>query len=164
MNWRASRAHPFPDAVSVEAVEITLPHRYICSRTRQLGNPSVIPGSQKWRDAQKWNTPSPNPEPPSFLTEGSGTPRRNTSDVIRKVLFYGYSYRWLQPRDDMTVEHWTLIQFVSRFWEKARVDTAIPLPVKKMYHSAHGFRKISVLRRSPVRTQKQWAGAKPALK
>ncbi len=29
----------------------------------------------------------------------------NTSDVTRKVLFYGYSYRWIRPRDDMTVEH-----------------------------------------------------------
>ena len=24
----------------------------------------------------------------------------------RRVLFYGYSYRWLRPRDDMTVEHY----------------------------------------------------------
>lgn len=31
---------------------------------------------------------------------------RNVSDETRKVLFYGYSYRWLQPRDDMTVEHY----------------------------------------------------------
>ena len=30
---------------------------------------------------------------------------RNTSDITRKVLFYGYSYRWLQPRDNMTVAH-----------------------------------------------------------
>lgn len=30
---------------------------------------------------------------------------RNFSDLTRKVMFYGYSYRWLQPRDDMTVEH-----------------------------------------------------------
>ena len=30
----------------------------------------------------------------------------NTSNVIRRVLFYGYSYRWLQPRDDMTVDHY----------------------------------------------------------
>ncbi len=30
----------------------------------------------------------------------------NTSEVTRKVLFYGYSYRWLRPRDDMTVEHY----------------------------------------------------------
>ena len=31
---------------------------------------------------------------------------RNTSDVTRKALFYGYSYRWLKPRDNMTVEHY----------------------------------------------------------
>ncbi|MEE3257825.1 MAG: phytanoyl-CoA dioxygenase family protein [Candidatus Latescibacterota bacterium] len=29
----------------------------------------------------------------------------NYSPEARKVLFYGYSYRWLRPRDDMTVEH-----------------------------------------------------------
>ncbi len=29
----------------------------------------------------------------------------NYSDITRKVLFYGYSYRWLRPRDDMTVGH-----------------------------------------------------------
>ena len=31
---------------------------------------------------------------------------RNVSDVTRKVLFYGYSYRWLKPRDNMTVDHY----------------------------------------------------------
>ena len=31
---------------------------------------------------------------------------RNRSDVTRKVLFLGYSYRWLRPRDDMTVERY----------------------------------------------------------
>ena len=29
----------------------------------------------------------------------------NLSNRTRKVLFYGYSYRWLRPRDDMTVDH-----------------------------------------------------------
>ena len=29
----------------------------------------------------------------------------NYSNETRKVLFYGYSYRWLRPRDDMTVDH-----------------------------------------------------------
>ena len=33
-------------------------------------------------------------------------PGRNRSNVTRKVLFLGYSYRWLRPRDDMTVEHY----------------------------------------------------------
>lgn len=31
---------------------------------------------------------------------------RNMSGVTRKVLFYGYSYRWLKPRDNMTVSHY----------------------------------------------------------
>ena len=29
----------------------------------------------------------------------------NTSDITRKVLWLGYSYRWMQPKDEMTVEH-----------------------------------------------------------
>jgi ectoine hydroxylase len=31
---------------------------------------------------------------------------QNCSEVTRKVLFFGYAYRWLKPRDDMTVEHY----------------------------------------------------------
>ncbi len=31
---------------------------------------------------------------------------QNFSEITRKVLFFGYSYRWLKPRDDMTVEHY----------------------------------------------------------
>lgn len=34
------------------------------------------------------------------------TGTENYADFPRKVLFYGYSYRWLRPRDDMTVEHY----------------------------------------------------------
>ena len=30
----------------------------------------------------------------------------NTSEFTRKALFYGYSYRWLKPRDNMTVGHY----------------------------------------------------------
>ena len=29
----------------------------------------------------------------------------NRSTLTRKALFYGYSYRWIQPKDAMTVEH-----------------------------------------------------------
>ena len=29
----------------------------------------------------------------------------NASDTTRKVVFMGYSYRWLRPRDDQRVEH-----------------------------------------------------------
>lgn len=31
---------------------------------------------------------------------------RNQSPFTRKILFFGYSYRWLRPRDDMTVDHY----------------------------------------------------------
>ena len=29
----------------------------------------------------------------------------NQSDRTRKVIWYGYSYRWLKPKDEMTVAH-----------------------------------------------------------
>lgn len=46
----------------------------------------VLPGTAVIFDRRIWHSRSP-----------------NESDVTRKVLFYGYSYRWLRPRDDMTV-------------------------------------------------------------
>jgi ectoine hydroxylase-related dioxygenase (phytanoyl-CoA dioxygenase family) len=48
----------------------------------------VRPGSAVFFDRRIWHTPSP-----------------NRSHSTRKALFYGYSYRWLRPRDDMTVAH-----------------------------------------------------------
>ncbi|MYK19086.1 phytanoyl-CoA dioxygenase family protein [Candidatus Poribacteria bacterium] len=81
------------------------------------GNFSVIPGSQKWNTIEMPEDKTADPEnaTPVFAKPGTAVffdrrlwhaAGRNTSDVIRKVLFYGYSYRWLQPRDDMTVAHW----------------------------------------------------------
>jgi ectoine hydroxylase-related dioxygenase (phytanoyl-CoA dioxygenase family) len=49
---------------------------------------AVRAGSAVFFDRRLWHSPSP-----------------NTGDETRKVLFYGYSYRWLRPRDDMTVAH-----------------------------------------------------------
>ena len=48
----------------------------------------VPPGAAVFFDRRLWHSGSP-----------------NDSDWTRKVLFYGYSYRWLRPRDDMTVDH-----------------------------------------------------------
>jgi ectoine hydroxylase len=45
------------------------------------------PGSAVFFDRRLWHTASP-----------------NWSDVTRKVLFYGYGYRWLRTKDDMTVQ------------------------------------------------------------
>lgn len=80
------------------------------------GNFSVIPGSQKLNSLQMPDDDRSDPENATPVYAKPGTAvffdrrlwhavGRNTSDITRKVLFYGYSYRWLQPRDDMTVEH-----------------------------------------------------------
>ncbi len=46
------------------------------------------PGDAVFFDRRIWHASSP-----------------NTSEMTRKVLFYGYSYRWLRPRDNMTVDN-----------------------------------------------------------
>ena len=45
------------------------------------------PGTAVFFDRRLWHTASP-----------------NASDVTRKVLFYGYGYRWIRTKDDMTVQ------------------------------------------------------------
>ena len=45
------------------------------------------PGTAVLFDRRLWHSASP-----------------NWSDVTRKVLFYGYGYRWARVKDDMTVE------------------------------------------------------------
>ena len=57
-----------------------------------IGQPSgaqpvlAKPGTAVFFDRRLWHTASP-----------------NWSDVTRKVLFYGYGYRWIRTKDDMTV-------------------------------------------------------------
>lgn len=46
----------------------------------------VKPGTAVFFDRRLWHTASP-----------------NRSDVTRKILFYGYGYRWIRTKDDMTV-------------------------------------------------------------
>jgi ectoine hydroxylase-related dioxygenase (phytanoyl-CoA dioxygenase family) len=46
------------------------------------------PGTAVLFDRRLWHTASP-----------------NWSSITRKVLFYGYGYRWIRTKDDMTVSH-----------------------------------------------------------
>jgi ectoine hydroxylase-related dioxygenase (phytanoyl-CoA dioxygenase family) len=48
---------------------------------------TVRPGTAVFFDRRLWHAASP-----------------NWSDVTRKVLFYGYGYRWIRTKDDMTVQ------------------------------------------------------------
>lgn len=59
------------------------------SRGQPSGAVPVLakPGTAVFFDRRLWHTASP-----------------NWSDITRKVLFYGYGYRWIRTKDDMTVE------------------------------------------------------------
>lgn len=61
--------------------------------TDKIGQPAgavpvlAKPGTAVFFDRRLWHAASP-----------------NWSDVTRKVLFYGYGYRWIRTKDDMTVQ------------------------------------------------------------
>ncbi len=97
------------------------------------GNFHVIPGSQL-KDKREWpegdRTRLVEGSIPVLAPRGSAvifdrrlwhTASANHSDGPRKVIFYGYSYRWLRPRDECTV---------TKFWD--RMD-----PIQKqLFHNA----------------------------
>ncbi len=80
------------------------------------GNTLIVPGShlQDEIDLPDDSFTNPDGAEPLCIRAGSAVlvDRRlwhsrsmNTSDLTRKVLWFGYSYRWLRPKDEMTVEH-----------------------------------------------------------
>ncbi len=78
------------------------------------GNFSVVPGSHLQSKLESPEGSDPEGAMSVLVSPGTAVffDRRlwhaaghNHSTITRKVLFYGYSYRWLRPRDDMTVEH-----------------------------------------------------------
>ncbi len=87
-----------------------------CTETNR-GNFHAIPGSHLRDDIEFPENKEEDPEGAVPVPVAAGDAvffdRRvwhasgiNFSDMTRKVLFYGYSYRWLRPRDDMTVDHY----------------------------------------------------------
>ena len=80
------------------------------------GNTLIVPGShvQDEIDLPQDGVSNPTGSRPLCVKAGSAVllDRRiwhsrsmNTSSLTRKVVWYGYSYRWLKPKDAMTVEH-----------------------------------------------------------
>jgi len=80
------------------------------------GNTLVVPGSQLQNelDCPQDGQSSPDGARPVCVPAGSAIvlDRRtwhsrsaNTSDTPRKVIWLGYSYRWMKPKDEMTVAH-----------------------------------------------------------
>lgn len=90
------------------------------------GNTLIVPGShlQDEIDLPQDGVSNPAGSQPLCVKAGSAVllDRRiwhsrsmNTSSLTRKVLWYGYSYRWLKPKDAMTVEHlWSRVDPVRR--------------------------------------------------
>lgn len=81
------------------------------------GNFHVIPGSHLENHLELPKEETENPPGTRAILVNAGDAvffdRRlwhaagmNYSDITRKALFYGYSYRWLKPRDNMTVAHY----------------------------------------------------------
>ena len=80
------------------------------------GNTLIVPGShlQNAIDCPQDGRSNPPGAEPLCVPAGSALllDRRtwhsrsaNESDFTRKVMWLGYSYRWLRPKDEMTVEH-----------------------------------------------------------
>jgi len=80
------------------------------------GNTLVVPGSHLHNkiDCPQDGQSNPPGAVPLCVSAGSAVllDRRtwhsrsaNVSDRTRKVIWYGYSYRWLKPKDQMTVRH-----------------------------------------------------------
>jgi len=80
------------------------------------GNTLILPGSHLQNEIVCEQDGEANPEGAEPLCVPAGSAmildRRtwhsrsaNQSNMTRKVIWYGYSYRWLRPKDEMTVEH-----------------------------------------------------------
>lgn len=80
------------------------------------GNTLVVPGSHLHNelDCPQDGESNPSGAIPVCAPAGSAViiDRRiwhsrsaNSSDIVRKVIWLGYSYRWLKPKDAMTVSH-----------------------------------------------------------
>ncbi len=102
---------------------LSLKVAYFLSDTSEpgRGNFWIVPGSHLWDTLERPDGGEGQPKGavPVLAKPGTvvlfdrrlwhaGTP--NWSEVTRKVLFYGYGYRWIRTKDDMTV---------SSLWEQS---------------------------------------------
>ncbi|MCZ6677250.1 MAG: phytanoyl-CoA dioxygenase family protein [Candidatus Poribacteria bacterium] len=116
LGWHQDSGRVNTEMESTPRPRLSLKIGYFLSDVSELGrgNFYVIPGSHKWDKLGLPSDGESNPEEAIPVCVKPGTAvffdRRlwharseNYSDVTRKVLFYGYSYRWLRTKDDMTI-------------------------------------------------------------
>lgn len=117
--WHQDSGRLNIDIESDPRPRISLKVGYFLTDTTVLGRANfyVVPGSHLNNRLDVPNDEDTAPEGALAIQVPAGTAvffdRRlwhsatpNYSNVPRKVLFYGYSYRWLRPRDNMTVSHY----------------------------------------------------------
>lgn len=118
LGWHQDSGQLNPDLETTPRPMVSLKVAYFLTDTTVLGrgNFYVVPGSQLRNDfpgedrKEEMAGGVPILAPPGAAVffdrrlwhSGSA----NYWDTPRRVLFYGYSYRWLRPRDDMTVAHY----------------------------------------------------------
>ena len=118
MGWHQDSGRLNQDLETDPRPRVSVKIGYFLSDTtgRDSGSVYVVPGSHLWNNLAFPD--GENSEPPGAVAlqvpAGSAIifDRRlwhasghNHSSATRIVLYYGYSYRWLKPRDDMTVDH-----------------------------------------------------------
>ena len=119
LGWHQDSGRLNMDLETTPRPRISLKVAFFLTDTRDLGRANfyVIPGSHLRNKIQfpEDGVSDPPEATPVRVPAGAAvffdrriwhTPSPNTSQVTRKALFYGYSYRWLRPRDNMTVGHY----------------------------------------------------------
>ncbi len=117
LNWHKDSGRLNRELETDPQPRISLKVAFFLTDTSELGraNLYVIPGSHLLNQIERPEAGEPAGATAVRVKPGTAVifDRRiwhasspNVSDVPRKVLFYGYSYRWLRPRDDMTVAHY----------------------------------------------------------
>ena len=117
LGWHCDTGQLSRDIEVVPQPRISVKAAYFLTDCSESGRANfwVIPGSHLHDrpDVPEDGTPPPGAQPLMVPAGGAMVFDRrlwhasspNTSHITRKVVFYGYSYRWLKPRDDHTVEH-----------------------------------------------------------
>lgn len=116
--WHQDSMRVNDEIESVPRPRLSLKIGYYLSDVSQpgRGNTLVVPGSHLLNELECPQDGESNPEGAIPICAPAGSAvivdRRiwhsrsaNTSDIVRKVIWLGYSYRWLKCKDAMTVEH-----------------------------------------------------------
>ena len=118
LGWHQDSGRLNHDYETAPRPRVSLKVGYFLTDTSAVdrGNFYIVPGSHLWNDFPgEGHKAVVEAAVPVCVPSGSAvffdrriwhSASNNYWDNARRVLFYGYSYRWLRPRDDMQVAHY----------------------------------------------------------